>query len=298
MSPSPRSETDPFPTTVDYRYPWGDALDVLEEIRPAARIVNLGNQRHHERRFLAAKRHSLPDASRKRQAAERGPNRLLCSLKQPRSRPAGLAGYRRPSKRCVRRESRPPGAGENAARAASPAIIEIAPEIRLAVFGYGTESSGVPASWAARQPFTRREFHFRIFHRGPPRKLSESISGQTRPEDLVIFSVHWGGNWGYDVPEEQVRFAHQLIDSGAVDVVHGHSSHHVRPLEVYRGKLILYGAGDFLNDYEGIEGNEGYRDDLALDVLPTFESGTGRLVRLRIGSASNFPVQPAAGFGG
>ena len=64
--------------------------------------------------------------------------------------------------------------------------------------------------------------------------------------------------------------------------MHGHSSHHVRPLEVYRGKLILYGAGDFLNDYEGIEGNEGYRDDLALMYFPTLDSRTGRLVRLRM----------------
>ena len=73
-----------------------------------------------------------------------------------------------------------------------------------------------------------------------------------------------------------------LIDSGAVDVVHGHSSHNVRPLEVYRGKLILYGAGDFLNDYEGIAGNEEYRDDLALMYFPTLDSKTGRLTRLRM----------------
>ena len=49
----------------------------------------------------------------------------------------------------------------------------------------------------------------------------------------------------------QIRFAHRLIDAG-VDVVHGHSSHHPRPIEVYRGKLILYGCGDTIDDYEGI----------------------------------------------
>ena len=56
----------------------------------------------------------------------------------------------------------------------------------------------------------------------------------------------------------------------------------MRPLEIYRGKLILYGAGDFLNDYEGITGNEDYRDDLALMYFPTFDYRTGRLTRLRI----------------
>jgi hypothetical protein len=110
-----------------------------------------------------------------------------------------------------------------------------------------------------------------------PGQVIESIKRQSRPEDIVILSVHWGGNWGYSVPEEQINFAHRLLDSGAVDAVHGHSSHHVRPLEVYRGKLIVYGAGDFLNDYEGITGAEDYRGDLTLMYFPTFDSKTGCL---------------------
>jgi Putative enzyme of poly-gamma-glutamate biosynthesis (capsule formation) len=119
-------------------------------------------------------------------------------------------------------------------------------------------------------------------------EVIDSIKVQSRPEDLVILSVHWGGNWGYTVPEEQIRFAHMLIDSGAVDVVHGHSSHHVRPLEIYRGKLIMYGAGDFLNDYEGIERNEGYRDDLALIVLPDVRRPNWSLDPAPDGSSSDF----------
>jgi poly-gamma-glutamate synthesis protein (capsule biosynthesis protein) len=81
-----------------------------------------------------------------------------------------------------------------------------------------------------------------------------------------VVSIHWGSNWGYDVPRRQVRFAHRLIDQG-VDVVHGHSSHHPRPIEVYRGGLVLYGCGDFINDYEGISGYESYRGDLRLLYL-------------------------------
>jgi poly-gamma-glutamate synthesis protein (capsule biosynthesis protein) len=76
-----------------------------------------------------------------------------------------------------------------------------------------------------------------------------------------------------------VRFAHGLIRAG-VDLVHGHSSHHVRPIEVFEGKLILYGCGDFLNDYEGIGGYEEFRDDLALMYLPAVSSFTGQLVDL------------------
>jgi poly-gamma-glutamate capsule biosynthesis protein CapA/YwtB (metallophosphatase superfamily) len=93
--------------------------------------------------------------------------------------------------------------------------------------------------------------------------------------------VHWGSNWGYLVPREQVRFAHALVDGG-VDVVHGHSSHHPRPMEVYRGHLILYGCGDFVDDYEGIPGHEAYRDDLRLAYLVSAEADTGRLAGVRM----------------
>ena len=110
----------------------------------------------------------------------------------------------------------------------------------------------------------------------------ESIRRQSRPEDLVIFSVHGGSNWGYEIPDEQIDFARALIDSGAVDIVHGHSSHHVRPLEMYKGKLIVYGAGDLLNDYAVSRTNESYRDDLVSMYFPNLDARTGELVRLRM----------------
>ena len=35
-------------------------------------------------------------------------------------------------------------------------------------------------------------------------------------------------------------------------------------MEIYNGRLVLYGCGDFINDYEGIRGHEAMRPDLAL----------------------------------
>jgi poly-gamma-glutamate synthesis protein (capsule biosynthesis protein) len=58
---------------------------------------------------------------------------------------------------------------------------------------------------------------------------------------IVVVSIHWGGNWGYRAPQEEIDFAHHLIDEARVDIIHGHSSHHVKGIEVYRNKLILYG---------------------------------------------------------
>jgi poly-gamma-glutamate synthesis protein (capsule biosynthesis protein) len=102
-----------------------------------------------------------------------------------------------------------------------------------------------------------------------------------RPGDVVIVSLHWGSNWGYEVPRAHVRFAHRLIDGG-IDLVHGHSSHHPRPIEVYRNKLVLYGCGDFIDDYEGISGYDHFRDDLVLMYFATVDGRTGDLAELRM----------------
>jgi poly-gamma-glutamate synthesis protein (capsule biosynthesis protein) len=56
----------------------------------------------------------------------------------------------------------------------------------------------------------------------------------------------------------------------------------VKAIEVYRERLILYGCGDFLTDYEGISGYEQFRGDLALMYLVKIDPRQGRLVGLRL----------------
>jgi poly-gamma-glutamate synthesis protein (capsule biosynthesis protein) len=112
-------------------------------------------------------------------------------------------------------------------------------------------------------------------------ELCRQAAEVRQPGDIVVVSAQWGSNWGYEVEADHVRFAHRLI-AGGVDVVHGHSSHHPRPIEVYHGKLILYGCGDLIDDYEGITGHERYRDDLRLLYLPRLDPASGRLKELRL----------------
>lgn len=78
--------------------------------------------------------------------------------------------------------------------------------------------------------------------------LLRRVGELRRQVDTVIVSAHWGGNWGREAPERHREVAHALVDAGA-DVVFGHSPHIVRGVEAYRRRPIIYGAGDFVDDY-------------------------------------------------
>jgi poly-gamma-glutamate synthesis protein (capsule biosynthesis protein) len=172
------------------------------------------------------------------------------------------------------------GAGRNRDEAVRPVVHFLPGGQHLIVSACAHESSGVPDHWAA-------------LTEEPGVNLLSDLSNETAadvaalvarhklPGDIAILSIHWGGNWGYDVPRQHINFAHRLVECG-IDIVYGHSSHHVRPIEVYRDRLILYGCGDFIDEYEGISGYEQYRDDLVVMVFPSLSARTGQLLALEM----------------
>jgi poly-gamma-glutamate synthesis protein (capsule biosynthesis protein) len=172
------------------------------------------------------------------------------------------------------------GAGRDVEDAEKPLALPLADGRRLLVFAFAARDSGVPPGWAAGRDRPGVAYLPELSE-GTADRVLELAHRARRPGDLVVVSVHWGSNWGYDVPRDQRRFAHRLVDGG-VDVVHGHSSHHPRPVEVYRGPLVLHGCGDLIDDYEGIRGHDHYRPDLRLLYLARIDTVGGRLVELRM----------------
>ena len=149
----------------------------------------------------------------------------------------------------------------------------------MLVFAIALTSSGVPREWAAAA--NRAGVCLVADLSGASADgFAQRIRAQRRPADIVIASIHWGDNWGYQVSASQRRFAEYLVEHAGVSIVHGHSSHHPRPLQRYRDALILYGCGDYLNDYEGIDGHEQYRPWLTLAYLATIDNASGKLSRL------------------
>jgi poly-gamma-glutamate capsule biosynthesis protein CapA/YwtB (metallophosphatase superfamily) len=173
----------------------------------------------------------------------------------------GSAGLTETLEVLRRRGLQAAGAGRDAAEAAAPAILDVAGKGRVIVLSFAAASSGTPRDWAATA--AQPGVNLTELSASAVETIGEQIGRIRRPRDVVIASIHWGANWGYAIPAAQRRFAHALVDRAKVSIVHGHSSHHPKAIEVYNNRLILYGCGDFPNDYEGIEGFEEFRDDLA-----------------------------------
>jgi poly-gamma-glutamate synthesis protein (capsule biosynthesis protein) len=172
------------------------------------------------------------------------------------------------------------GAGDNAEETVAPAVLNVDGKGRVLLFSFGSTTSGIPREW--RATFSRAGVNLLDdLSDASARRIANAMRKFQHPGDLLIASIHWGSNWGYDIPPQQVAFAHRLIEEG-VALVHGHSSHHVKAIEVFKSRLILYGCGDFLTDYEGISGYERFRGDLALMYLIDFDSRTGQLVSARL----------------
>jgi poly-gamma-glutamate synthesis protein (capsule biosynthesis protein) len=172
------------------------------------------------------------------------------------------------------------GAGNDAEEAMQSAVLGTVGKGRVLFFSFGSATSGIPHDWKATSISPGVNLVDDLSEATAAR-LCDQMRAYQQPCDLIVASIHWGSNWGYEIPREQVLFAHRLIEEG-VAIVHGHSSHHVKAIEVFKGRLILYGCGDFITDYEGISGYETFRGDLALMYLIELESTTGEVIKARL----------------
>ncbi|MEU9119917.1 CapA family protein [Streptomyces sp. NPDC048506] len=268
----------PVPRPVDFAWPWGAALGVLDRVAPAARVINLETSVTRSGAFAPGKavHYRMNPANLPCLTAAR-PD--VCVLANNHVLDFDRSGLAETLDALAGAGLRTAGAGRDAEAAGCPAVVPFDGG-RVLVFACGMPSSGIPHSWAAAEDRSGV-----AFVDGPTRaaaaELADRVRRAKRPGDLAVASIHWGPNWGYGASRAELDFAHALLD-GDVDIVHGHSAHHPRALEVYQGKLLVHGCGDFIDDYEGITGYEEYRDDLRLLFLVSVEPDTGRLHDLRI----------------
>ncbi|KAJ9620205.1 hypothetical protein H2203_007970 [Taxawa tesnikishii (nom. ined.)] len=207
------------------------------------------------------------------------------------------------------------GAGENREEACRPAVLTL-PSTKCR--NQANVEHGNRVECAQKEP-DAREYNIHVysasdhphdwkssFHtRASTTNTDDSIPSTTSPVQstwydrfsppaLKVFSVHWGPNYRWRPSSEIRSLAHWLIDVCGVDIVHGHSSHHVQGVEIYKERLIVYGCGDFVDDYAV---NDEFRNDLSavwrVSVEPVrVEGGEGKGEGgLRVKSLEVFPTR-------
>jgi poly-gamma-glutamate synthesis protein (capsule biosynthesis protein) len=165
------------------------------------------------------------------------------------------------------------GAGATLQDALIPAFIGL-PQGRAAVVAL-TDNEPDWEATGAKPGVNYVAYHNRGLVEPYRSRMAQVLSSTRRQADLVIVSAHVGPNWG--APSRAMQaLAHDLLDMGA-DLYWGHSNHTPQGIERYKGKAILYSAGDFIDDYM-VDKDE--RNDLSFLFVLEVEKNRIGLIRL------------------
>ncbi|MBI4331899.1 MAG: CapA family protein [Chloroflexi bacterium] len=78
--------------------------------------------------------------------------------------------------------------------------------------------------------------------------MEEDIRSLRKQVDIVVVSMHWGIHF---VPGALAMYqpvvGHRAIDAGA-DLILGHHDHILKGIEIYKGRAIFYGLGNFAEE--------------------------------------------------
>jgi poly-gamma-glutamate capsule biosynthesis protein CapA/YwtB (metallophosphatase superfamily) len=129
------------------------------------------------------------------------------------------------------------GAGMDLAEARKPMIFDLG-GTRIGILSY----MGVPYYGWARATQTTPGTAPLV------QSVMEEDIKRLRPKvDLILVMPHWGMEYIATPEPKQVDFAHAAIDAGA-DLLIGDHAHWAKGIEMYKGKPIFYGVGNFLFD--------------------------------------------------
>ncbi len=267
-----------IPRTAADNYIWGDALSIWKKNNPDLKIVNLETAITTNDTYIPKGINYRMHPDNTSVLSSAGID--ICTLSNNHILDWNTVGLKETISALDKNHILYAGAGMSADEAIIPAIFESV-EGRVLLFSISHPSSGMPYDWKATSDHSGVFLINDLGDKGL-QIVRTAIEKYKRQDDIIILSIHWGSNWGYDVSNSEIDFAHALIDLIGVDIVYGHSSHHPKPIEIYKGHPIFYGCGDFINDYEGIGGHEEYRGDLALMYFISFATKPFKLKRIEL----------------
>ena len=165
------------------------------------------------------------------------------------------------------------GAGATMDEALAPALIGL-PEGRIALLALTNNEPEWEAT-RTKPGVTYVAYNERGLKEPYRSRIAQALVAARRQAHLVIVSAHVGPNWG--APSRAMQaLARELLDMGA-DCYWGHSNHTPQGIEVYKGKVILYSTGDFIDDYLV---DKAERNDLSF--LFMLEGDAQRITRIQL----------------
>jgi poly-gamma-glutamate synthesis protein (capsule biosynthesis protein) len=111
-----------------------------------------------------------------------------------------------------------------------------------------------------------------------PRAIAQARAMHQEGVDVVMVAVHAGDEYSHTPSAQQVAVFHALARSPYVDLVYGHHSHVVEPVERIDGKWVVYGLGNFVAQQE-TEVPDTYRGVIAHVRFVQRPDGTYRALR-------------------
>ncbi|MDH5558162.1 MAG: CapA family protein, partial [Alphaproteobacteria bacterium] len=187
----------PIAKPVAFPYIWGEALAELDRVRPDLRIVNLEtavttsedcqpkgiNYRMHPKNISCLNAAGID----------------CCLLGNNHVLDWGRAGLLETLASLEAAGIKTAGAGRDLKQAEEPAILEVPGKGRVIVYSFGDVSSGVPRSWAASADRPGVNLLSDLSERTAVR-IAGQVKRVKRSGDVAVASIHWGGNWGYEIP--------------------------------------------------------------------------------------------------
>jgi poly-gamma-glutamate synthesis protein (capsule biosynthesis protein) len=103
------------------------------------------------------------------------------------------------------------GAGNDAEEAMQPAVLDTAGNGRLLLFSFGSRTSGIPEDWRVTSISPGINL-LDDFSEATAARMADQMRAYQHPGDLIVASIHWGSNWGYEIPRDRTLFSSRESD--------------------------------------------------------------------------------------
>src|SRR5205814_1521998 len=202
----------PIPRPLSVDYIWGDALQELERASISFRMVNL------ETAVTSAETPWPEKAIHYRMHPQnigclRSAKISACALANNHLLDWGYDGLSETLKTLHTAGIAHTGAGNDSEEAMQPAVLNTAGDGRLLLFSFGSRTSGIPQDWKATSISPGINL-LDDLSEATAARVADQMRGYQRTGDLIIASIHWGSNWGYEISRDQITFADRLIEEG------------------------------------------------------------------------------------